>query len=130
MIQDEDDPALCAELLGLTEGLSSWLGEDLDPESVQMLHEFVESHRFNALRKGIKFPKLIALVIPRLGWIKLVREDLTEMNVRRAVMAMLRECPSITIEEASKAIKRAWPNLGLSTLIDEAEFKIKGEARG
>jgi len=130
MIDDENDPALCAELIGLTEGLTSWLGEELDPESVQLLFDYVEEHRRNARMKGIDFPALTALVIPRLGWIKLVRKDLTEMNIRRAVMAMLRECPSINIVEASRAIKKAWPTVGLSTIIDEAEFKIDEKIEG
>lgn len=130
MHQDEDDPAVCMELVGLTEGLSSWLGEDLDSNELLSIQEFIEEHRKNAKRKGIDFPKLIVLVIPRLGWIKVVREDLTELNLRRAVIALLRECPSVNREEIAEAIKRAWPYRGTSTLIDEAEFKISNPYQG
>lgn len=125
MIQDENDPVLMMELAGLTEGLNSWLGEDLDPEALDTLYEFIEEHRKNAYKKGVKFPKLSVLVIPRLGWIKIVREDLTPINIRRAVLALLRECPSVTREEVSIAVKRTWPYMGTSTIIDEAEVKIE-----
>lgn len=121
---DENNPAVCVELAGLTEGLRSWLSETLDGEALQMLFDFVETHQENARRKGINFPKMVALVIPRLGHIKLVRADLTEINRRRAVISLLRECPSANREEVARAVKRAWPHVGTSTLIDEAEFKI------
>lgn len=126
MLDDENDPAVSAELAGLTEGLRSWLNEDLDEESLTMLFEFVEEHRVNARKKGINFPKLTALVIPRLGWIKLVRYELPDFSIRRAVLALLRECPKARREEVSYAVKKAWPHYKLSFIIDEAETKLIG----
>lgn len=126
MLDDENDPAVISELSGLAEGLNSWLGEPLDLESLQMLHDFIEEHRINARRRGVNFPALTALVIPRLGWIKIVRLELNEVNIRRAVIGLLRECPNVSREEIAKAVKRAWPNRSLTSIIDEAEFKLVG----
>ena len=126
MLEDENEFAVLTEVAGLTEGLRSWLGEDLDEESLTLLFDFIEEHRIAARRKGINFPKLVALVIPRLGWIKLVRYEIPESSIRRAVLALLRECPKVTREEVSQAVKRAWPHYKLSSVIDEAETKLIG----
>ena len=126
MLDDEKDPAVEVELAGLTEGLQSWLGEDLDSETLHLLFEYIEEHRINARKRGINFPRLTAMVVPRLGWIKLVRVELDEVNIRRAVLALLRECPQITREEVALAVKKAWPFRSISAIIDEAEFKLIG----
>ena len=126
MLYDENDPAVAAELAGLTEGLSSWLGEDLDRETLQMLFDFIEEHRISARKRGIDFPKLTAFVVPRLGWIKLVRYELTEENIRRAILSLVRECPQVLPHEIATAVKNAWPDRKLSGVVDEAETKLIG----
>ena len=128
MLSDDNDTdfGVLTEVAGLTEGLRSWLGEDLDEEALELLFDFVEQHRINARKRGINFPKLVALVIPRLGWIKLVRHEIPESSIRRAVLALLRECPKVTREEVAQAVKRAWPHYKLTSVIDEAETKLVG----
>ena len=91
-----------------------------------LLHEIKEAitdHRTHCRLQGINFPPLVPLLLPRLGRIAMMREDSDPADIRRVVVKLARDNPTITAEDIATALKHAFPNLkGLrDEMVDQGE---------
>ena len=81
----------------------------LDDQTKIDVVEFV-AHRVRAFRdRGIDFPRMTALMLPRYGKIVLLRRDLSEADVRQAIVNLTREFKDVTPYEIAVAVSFAFP---------------------
>jgi len=109
---DDNDPRLRSAMSSLQFVVKQFLGRDLDAAELIRLGEALAWHRKHVLQKfGISFPVLTALVIPRLGQIKLVRADLPTAEIEILIVNLAVEFgeQEITVQEIAWAVRHAFP---------------------
>ena len=124
MIEDPDDPLMQdagRRLLRRVDGLLRRLKFRLDAATMHELGELIDDSRKEARwQLGVDFPKLTALVVPRLGRIALVREDTEKEGVKNLAVRLVYD--GATPEEAANAIRFAFPQY--KSLSDEVMHEL------
>ena len=112
MIESEDHPEMVRahKLLVDRLGVMS-AGRRLDRGLFEAMHDVVVQHRLTCRAKGIDFPKLVAVVVPRLGIIEWSRADLDLASVKIKIVNFVRDHPTAAMEEVVSAFKAAWPHI-------------------
>lgn len=114
MIDDPNDPRMVSAHQEILRRLGSILGDgrqQLTKPFLDRMFDAVKQHRAECRTKGIDFPVLVALVVPRLGVVEFVRADLDISSIRIKIVNFVRFNPRATMEEVMMAFKTAYPDL-------------------
>jgi len=113
MITDENDPQMVFAHQELLSRLGTVLGSGrrLDKYLMQKMFDVVKDHKEQCRQRGLDFPALVALVIPRLGVVEWKRADLDIESIRTTIINFVREHQTAGMEEVVQAFRAAWPRL-------------------
>lgn len=114
MIIDENNPRMIKAHRALLQRLGTVLGDgtnELTKLFLDHLFEVVKNHRTECRQKGIDFPVMVALVVPRLGVVEFVRADLDIESLRVKIINFVRMHPDASMLEVAQAFSGAYPGL-------------------
>lgn len=77
--------------------------------TIQRLRDLIKSHRDYNRYRGVPFPKLVLLTIPRLGAVEVVRDDLDWKSVQILVVNLTEKYPAVTATELAICIGETFP---------------------
>jgi len=114
MIEDEGHPEMIKahqEVLRRLGGVL-WQGNRVaDKAMMQEMFDVITRHRDECRLRGIAFPVLVAIVVPRLGLVHFQRADLDMPSIRTSIVNLVRSYPRASMEEIVNAFKAAYPDL-------------------
>lgn len=74
------------------------------------VHDLVRNHRRECSNNlGLKFPKMVPVVLPSVGQIMLHNAELDERSIQAIVINISTNYPQVPLMELAQAIKRAYP---------------------
>lgn len=114
MIDDDSHPQMHAAHQDLLRKISFVIGtvaRPLDRSLLDKLFATVKDHRIHWRMKGVDFPAMVALVVPRLGIVDFKRADLDLPSIRVSIVNFVRMNPEATMEEIVTAFRHAYPDL-------------------
>ena len=114
MITEENDPQMIRAQQELLRRLGIVLGggtKVLDKGLVHELFEVVQNHRSEYRNKGVDFPVLVGVIVPRFGIVDFKRADLDIASIRIAIVNFVRANPKAKMEEVVLAFRTAYPEL-------------------
>lgn len=114
MIDDEAHPQMRLAHQDILRRLGAIMGEgrhQLTKPFLDSMYDAVRQHRAEWRTKGVDFPVLVALVIPRLGIIEWVRADLDISSIKIKIVNFVRFNPRASMEEVVAAFRAAYPDL-------------------
>ena len=113
MIEDPNDPIMQAASHDLLTriGYLKQRRRVIDRALLHEIRETIKEHRTHCRLQGIAFPPLVPLLLPRLDRIAMMREDSDPADIRRVVLKLARDNPTITAEDIATALKHAFPHL-------------------
>jgi hypothetical protein len=126
LITDEHHPEMQQALQELITRLEFYLGHDVSRGLFDSYFRIVKEHRARWRTKGVDFPALVVIVVPRLGVIELKRADLSKESILVSVLNFVREYPQAQMEEVVAAFRAAYPTLHPD---DIAQYGAKALAR-
>lgn len=133
MITDENHPRMVRAQHELLRRLGTVLGDGTKPLTPSLLAELeyvIEHHRSECRReKDLDFPKLVALIVPRVGLVEFKRADADIASVRQIIVNMVRNNPHITMDEVVAAVVRAWPDLKPDEILQQHDTGVKANER-
>jgi len=129
MITEEDHPAMINAQQELLRRLGIALGDgtkELTKPFLDSLFTIVKDHRSAFRAKGVDFPVMVALVVPRLGIVEFKRADLDLASVKQQIVNFVRQYQprGIRMDEVVWAFKSAYPDLRSDDVLSEQQ---KGE---
>lgn len=77
--------------------------------TVQGMRDLIKSHRDYCRYRGVPFPRLVLLSVPRLGAVEVVRDDLDWKSVQTLVLNLTEKYPAITPQELALTIGETFP---------------------
>lgn len=111
MIDDPDHPLMKKAANELAYYLNKYLvGRPLTEQIMVLINNTLVEHRRQCRRKGVDFPVMSALVIPRLGVIELVRADLDQEDIDVRLNNLSVMHPTATQAEIRQALAWAFPD--------------------
>ena len=126
MMIDDDDPRMLAAARECAERLIPLVaGREYNGSLDRVLRQELYDHRIRCKRRGVDFPPMTIMAVPRLGAVCLYRADLEPVGIRGAVLQFARIHPDVTSQELATAVLWAWPHIKPETLVDESMFVIK-----
>lgn len=129
MIDDPDDPHMVEAQGWLFERINALVlrhrGE-LDNAFMLALRQLSYDHRARCKDRGLDFPVLVPLVLPRFGKVSLVRADLELPGIRAAIVKLVADNPGVTIGEVAQAIRSAFPGVRSLDLAEEVVITERG----
>jgi hypothetical protein len=114
MIKDEDAPEMIMAQQELLRRLGLVLGDgrnELTKPFLEKLFGVIKDHRSEYRQKGVDFPVLVALAVPRLGVVDFKRADLDIASMRMAIVNFVRMNPEAHMDEVVQAFRAAYPDL-------------------
>ena len=116
MIEDPDDPQMQCALKDMVAMVNARIvGRQLDGSDRKILDDLetlIFDHKARWKARGVAFPDMTALIVPRLGYVKLMRADLNQKSIETEIVNMAKDVVAldgITREEIATAIRYAWP---------------------
>jgi hypothetical protein len=130
VIDDEQHPAMRAAQDELMRRLA-WLteGKNLTGSLMHDVFDMVSCHRTEYRGKGVEFPALVAVVVPRLGIIELKRADLELPSIRTSIVNFVRAHPAASMQEVVEAFRRAYPDLKPDDVLEKHETGTQANQR-
>ena len=131
MIEDENHPEMGKahkELLGRLGLVLERGNKTLDKYLVRKMFDVVDQHRKECKGRGIDFPPLVALIVPRLGIIEFKRADLDLPAIRTSIVNFVRFNPAARMEEVVNAFKGAYPDLNPDDILQPADVGQRAHA--
>ena len=120
MITDENDPRMQKAVADIQERMRRLcVGRAISEEMLSKVRQLIYDHRTSWRHRGVDFPRMVVLTVPRLGAIDLVRADLDLPGIRIVLMNFLTLHPGVTKMELYIAAKAAFPKPP-SGFVDEA----------
>jgi hypothetical protein len=116
----------------LLQRLGAVLGDgtnELTTGFLDKLYGIVRDHRAECRRKGIDFPAMVALVVPRLGIVDFKRADLDIASVRQSIVNFVRMNPEATMLEVVEAFRRAYPDLKPGDILEKQDDAVQIDQR-
>lgn len=114
MIDDETHPDMRQAQSQLMQRLGAIMGDGthvLTKPFLDSMYDAVRQHRAEWRVKGVDFPVLVALVIPRLGIVQWMRADLDISSIKTQIVNFVRFNPRATMDEVVWAFRAAYPDL-------------------
>src|SRR5208282_3509046 len=109
MIDDENHPEMRMAMRELETGLHRFRGRQIDQSVLADLNDLIARHRSRWRTRGVDFPVLAAMVVPRIGALNLYRADLDVTAIDAKIVMFVREYPGTIPEEVAQAVSWAWP---------------------
>jgi hypothetical protein len=132
MITDEGHPEMIKAHQELLRRLGLALGsgrKKLNQSLLDKMFGIIKEHREQCLVRGVDFPVLVALAIPRLGAIDFKRADLDIASIRMAIVNFTRMHPQATMQEIVAAFRAAYPDLKPDDVLSGHDKGIKANER-
>lgn len=86
-------------------------GITLNKGLLRDIEDVVKDHRRQCWNNyGIKFPKMVAVVLPTVGQIMLHNEECDEKSIQAIVVNIVMQYPAIPMSEVAQAIAYAFPH--------------------
>ncbi len=126
MITDEQHPEMVRAYYELKGRLAAVTA--LRPPSRDLFRDLIEcrdDHRRRWRTKGVDFPALVLIVVPRLRVIEYWRADLDFASIRVKTLNLVMSYPSITPSELSSALRAAYPDFSTRATVDEGEAMLR-----
>ena len=123
-VRDENHPRMIKAQKALLQRLGHVLGDGTKPLTTGLLgelYQIITDHRSECKRKGIEFPVLVALVVPRLGIVEFIRADLEIPSIRQKIVNFVREHPGVDMKEIVAAFRMAYPDLRPGDILEKHE---------
>ena len=115
MIDDENHPQMVKAHHEIVERLGRILntnrGKPLSRPIIENMFDAIKQHRDEWRARGVDFPVLVAIPLPRLGVVEFARADLDIASIRTKIVNVARFNPSVTKEELAVAFMTAYPDL-------------------
>lgn len=105
---DDEEEKAAAETLGKL--LGNFVGVELDDYAVAKIDEAIAFHRGVYIRRGLKFPNMVAIVLPSIRQIDIVRADLDQGGVQVVVVNLTRKYPDVTAKDIAYGVGRVFPD--------------------
>lgn len=129
MIDDDNHPEMQKALRGLMERLALVVGGQVNKSLVDRMSSIVKDHRDEWRARGVDFPVLRALVVPRLGIIDWVRADSDIKSTRIKILNFVRLNPRATMQEVVAAFIGAYPDLKPDQILQHRQVGLDANAR-
>lgn len=132
MITEEDHPEMIKAQQEVLRRLGLALGDgknQLTQPFLEKLFGIVKDHRSQCRARGVDFPVLVALVVPRLGIVEFVRADLDIVSLRIKIVNFTRMNPDATMIEIVQALTRAYPDLRPDDILSGHESGTQANQR-
>lgn len=132
MISDESHPEMIKAYRELLHRLGIVLGNgtnELTKPFLDRMFGIVLDHRSQCRVRGIDFPVLVALVVPRLGIIEFKRADLDIASLRVNIVNFVRQHPRATMDEVVGAFRSAYPDLKPDDILWGHDTGVKASER-
>src|SRR6185295_18682947 len=97
------------------------LGIDMNKYSVDVTRGMLDAHRAKWRARGVDFPAMVMLVVPRLGYVKVARADLDQRSILMTLSNMHRE--GIPLSDIVNAAKAAYPDFRPIGWMDKMQEK-------
>jgi len=94
-------------------------GSRLDRSKLDAMMECVRDHRAEWRNRGVDFPVLVAVVIPRLGVVDFKRADADVASIRQSIVNFVRFTPEAEMTEVVAAFRAAYPDLRPDDVLTE-----------
>lgn len=109
---DAEDILLVAALKPLNAKLAAWVesGRTLNSSSVNEISGIVKDELTRVRQQGIKCPPLVAIVLPSVGFITLVRADLEHDGLQMIMHNIIVRFPEIDVNEVAQAVVNSFPH--------------------
>jgi hypothetical protein len=112
MIDDENHPEMQRALLGVGQRIDKIVqGRPVTKPLIDEVMDAVKHHRNEWRARGVDFPTLVLLCIPRLGVLEFARADLDIASLRIKIVNFVRMNPGATKIEVVDAFRAAYPDL-------------------
>lgn len=86
-------------------------GIGLTDAAVYRIKDVIAEHRKEMKLRGIRFPKVVAIVMAKYGAIEIVRRDLDRDALQTIILNITVKYPGVTPEDIANGIHHAFPNL-------------------
>lgn len=111
-ISDENHPEMIKALRGVAQRIDRVVsGRKVTKPLIDEVMDAVKQHRNEWRARGVDFPTLVLLCIPRLGVLEFARADLDLASLRIKVVNVVRANPGATMQEVVAAFRAAYPDL-------------------
>lgn len=94
----------------LTNRLTSMIGVELDDRAADKVDEAIKDHRQRWRLRGINFPPLVAIILPKIGQIDVVFREMDVKGIETVIVNLTRKYPHVTREDIAFGIGRAFPD--------------------
>jgi hypothetical protein len=111
MITDENHPEMQAALKQLIVRLEFYVGRDVTRGLIDSYRRILKEHQQAWRLKGVDFPTMVLVVVPRLGIIHTSRADLDLPSIKQSIVNFVRAYPDATMLEVVHAFQSAYPGL-------------------
>jgi hypothetical protein len=131
MITDEEHPEFLKAWKEVLRRLGECLGDGTRECNQYLLREMFDitkRHREECKLRGIDFPVLVALVVPRLGIVEFKRADLDAASIRISIINFVRFHPEASMREIVNAFKSAYSDLKPDDILQPADIGQQSNA--
>ena len=130
MIDDENHPEMNRAMRELTRRLAILSnGKSMTRALIEQMYDCVKQHRATERAKGIDFPVLVAIVIPRLGIVEWARADLELASIKTKIVNFVRFNPAARMEEIVVAFVTAYPHLKPDDFLAQHQIAVDADKR-
>lgn len=132
MITDENSPEMIRAQQDILGRLGLILGDGtkrIDKYLMDKMFAVVKDHRQECLNRGIDFPVLVAVIVPRLGIVDFMRADLDLSSIRMQIVNFVRNNPGASMPEVVNAFHAAYPDLKPDDVLVSAHQGIMAKER-
>lgn len=111
-ISDENHPEMIRALRGVAQRINRVVeGRVVTKPLIDEVMDAVKHHRNEWRARGVDFPVLVLLCVPRIGVLEFARADLDMASLRIKVVNFVRANPRATMREVVDAFCAAYPDL-------------------
>lgn len=130
MITDEQHPEMLKALKSFAQRVHYAVeGEKVTKPLIDKLTTVIREHRSEWRARGVDFPQMVILCIPRLGTLDFARADLDLPSIKTKIVNLVRSTPGASMEEIVNAFKAAYPDLKPGDVIEQHKSGVDADAR-
>lgn len=108
--QEDVDPRMERVVQTLGAKLEGFKKLFLSDRVVKDIDALLKDHRGTWRMRGVDVPVMVAVILPQVGAIEVLRADLHPFAIQRAVIGLVQKYPTVTKEELAKAVFRVYPH--------------------
>lgn len=105
----ENNPAIQTATQQLFARLKTHLGRPMTEGVKRDVRRTIKEHRGDMRRRGIRYPEMTVVFMPKAGFMEVLRADLEIKGVQTAMINITVKVPHVTREELARGIVEAFP---------------------